>query len=256
MPPKKKTTEPAEPTAPAAPDPEPAASPLVETALGGAARSTLRATSPIVAEIARVIEFHSSTGGEASRIAQALRDVFGEISRAADAATHKRPANRAAPELFHLNPPALRWLAALARVWAPAEPEPSITGHTPAEVAAGITEALTPEPESAEPLTVAESPAPPVPDQAAIIAEFERQLIIERAPVDVSTSAGRVELPGKTSDPFTEPAPLDTFASPTVREAIGLDPWMLPAATLEPTQREAPPEPAPAASAPVDDIPF
>lgn len=82
----------------------------METALG-ATRASLRSASPIVAGIINVLTFHDS-----ATAAHALREVFGVIERAADEASRRRPRNRPL-EFVELNPPALRQLAALCRVF-------------------------------------------------------------------------------------------------------------------------------------------
>lgn len=227
---------------------EPAAPYGTETALGGQTRDQYRAGSPIYAEILKTVEFHTGAGDNGSP-AQILREVFGTIARMAmPDGVVKRPNNRP-PELREWPAGAIRQLAALCRVYAPGDVPDSITGHTPADVEQGMSDALTvtdPAAVAAEVARIEEEvnaergnghtePAPLV-DLAAVAAEVDRQAR-ER-------EGGTVET--VDPDPFVNPAPVvDVSLFPP------LSPWADPFVN---------PPPVPAAewdrARGLDDIPF
>lgn len=187
--------------APEHPAPDAEASYGMELALG-ATRDALRAASPIVAEIRKIIEFHDS-----GTVAQAIRDVMGTIARAADEASRHRPRKRAEPEFAEMTGPVLRQVAALARVWQMIETvdlaplAATVPEGTPSEQFEALTADL---PEGT--LTVEVSPAPPVPEQAEQVAAIEERVRAER-----EREGGTVETVDPP-DPFDAPAALDPDA--------------------------------------------
>lgn len=223
-----------------------------ETALGGITRETVRAQSPIYGSILETIVFHASPGDNGTT-AQALREVLGTIERAATEASRRRPRNRPA-ELAELNPPALRQLAALCRVWAPGDDAPTTTL---AEVAAadpgGAITVTAPEP--VEP--VAEQPVSPATtpeasaERAAAVALIEQELGAER--VNSGNGHAPVETlaePARIADPFLVFAP-----EPWVEPLASAVPWVdaeVWDAARDPFHS---PDPAPA-EATGDGIPF
>lgn len=190
---------------PSAPLAEPEAPYGVETALGGATRETLRASSHVYADIRQSLDFHSAPGDNNSP-AQLLRDVFGSIERAATEASRRRPKNRP-PEFAELNPPALRQLAALCRVYAGLD----TIGQIENVIAQGV-EALKVE-LGDPPIDITHN----LKDPAAEIARIEEEVRAGRmshqtARVNAGLTADPPHIAETVDpDPFVSPAPVDTW---------------------------------------------
>lgn len=183
------------------------------------------------AEVDRILAFHGTPVA-----AQVLREVLGSLARTAEWASRKQPKNRP-EELREWNPPHLRQLAALCRLYAPevgsrtSELEPVdadvfADATSPTETLPSGPTSIETEPTEAE---VRER------EQAAEVASIERQVLAERnGGIIAGEQAAQIITAALGADAVTVSAdpPVGRPLTPPGVQIHAPDPWVEPAETL------------------------